>query len=92
MTLVACTIMESGIFIPSAFAVFMLMINSNLVGCSIGKSPGFAPLRILSTSKPHGENVAESLSIRHETVLSAAQNWRDLFTSSAYSTLEGCGN
>jgi len=34
---------------PRSFAVFRLITNSNLVGCSTGKSPGFAPLRILST-------------------------------------------
>src|SRR4029079_1962029 len=33
----------------SAFAVFRLITSSNLVGCSTGKSPGLAPLRILST-------------------------------------------
>ena len=33
----------------SAFAVFRLITNSNFVGCSTGRSPGFAPLRILST-------------------------------------------
>jgi hypothetical protein len=27
----------------------MLMINSNFVGCSTGRSAGLAPLRILST-------------------------------------------
>jgi hypothetical protein len=32
----------------SALAAFMLMASSNLVGCSIGRSPGFAPLSILS--------------------------------------------
>ena len=32
-----------------ALAVFMFTISSNLVGCSIGISPGFSPLRILST-------------------------------------------
>src|SRR5262249_21776778 len=36
---------ESGIVMPSALAVFRLTINSNLVGCSMGRSPGFAPLR-----------------------------------------------
>ena len=36
---------------PSALAVFMLITNSNLVGRSIGISPGLAPLRILSTKK-----------------------------------------
>ena len=34
---------------PSALAVLRLMINSNFVGCSTGRSLGFAPLRILST-------------------------------------------
>jgi hypothetical protein len=34
---------------PSAFAVLRLMMNSNLVENSTGKSAGFAPLRILST-------------------------------------------
>ena len=38
-----------GIVNPRALAVLRLMTNSNLVGCSIGSSPGFAPLRILST-------------------------------------------
>jgi tripartite-type tricarboxylate transporter receptor subunit TctC len=31
----------------SAFAVFRLMTNSNLVGCMTGNSAGFSPLRIL---------------------------------------------
>jgi hypothetical protein len=30
---------------PSASAVFKLMTNSNMVGCSMGKSAGLAPLR-----------------------------------------------
>ena len=34
---------------PRALAVLRLMTSSNFVGCSIGRSPGFAPLRILST-------------------------------------------
>jgi hypothetical protein len=38
-----------GTLSPSAFAVFVLITGSNLVGCSTGRSPGFAPLRILST-------------------------------------------
>jgi hypothetical protein len=37
---------------PSAFAVLRLMNNSNLVGCSTGRSAGLAPLRILSTYLP----------------------------------------
>src|SRR5215813_9129614 len=33
----------------SAFAVVRFTTRSNLVGCSTGRSPGFAPRRILST-------------------------------------------
>src|SRR5882757_9615335 len=39
----------SGIVRPSAFAVLRLMTNSNLVACSMGRSAGLVPLRILST-------------------------------------------
>ncbi len=38
-----------GIVRPSVFAVFTLTTRLNLVGCSTGRSAGFAPLRILST-------------------------------------------
>jgi hypothetical protein len=38
-----------GIVSPSASAVLRLMISSNFVGCSTGRSAGLAPLRILST-------------------------------------------
>src|SRR5829696_9409326 len=38
-----------GMVRPSPRAVLRLMRNSNRVGCSTGKSAGFAPLRILST-------------------------------------------
>ena len=34
---------------PSALAALRLITSSNFLGCSIGKSPGWAPLRILST-------------------------------------------
>src|SRR4051812_31907603 len=34
---------------PSALAALPLMTNSNLLGCSTGRSAGFAPLNILST-------------------------------------------
>ena len=34
---------------PSAFAVFRLMVRLNSVGCSTGRSAGFAPRKILST-------------------------------------------
>ena len=40
---------DGGIARPRAFAVLRLMTSSNFVGCSIGKSAGLAPLRILST-------------------------------------------
>ena len=40
---------EGGKLIPSAFAAFRFSASSNLVGCAMGRSPGFAPLRILST-------------------------------------------
>src|SRR5216683_4443181 len=36
----------------SAFAVLRLMINSNLVGCTTGRSAGFSPLRIRPTYMP----------------------------------------
>ena len=43
----ACSV--SGTVSPSALAVLRLMISSNLVGCCIGKSEGFSPLRIRPT-------------------------------------------
>src|SRR5262249_90787 len=36
---------------PIAFAVLRLMTSSNVVGCSIGKLAGCAPVKILSTSE-----------------------------------------
>jgi hypothetical protein len=39
-----------GISRPSALAVLRLMISSNFVGCSIGRSAGFAPLITLTTN------------------------------------------
>ena len=45
----ACSSIDCGIVIPSALAVLRLTTNSNFVGCSIGRSPGLAPFRILST-------------------------------------------
>src|SRR6516164_6801085 len=39
----------SGTVKPSALAVFKFMISSKWVGCSTGRSAGWAPLRILST-------------------------------------------
>src|SRR5262249_9194230 len=40
---------DCGIVRPSALAVLRLITNSNFVGCSIGKSAGFAPFSSLST-------------------------------------------
>src|SRR5262245_32468488 len=39
-----------GMVRPSALAVLRLMMNSNLLGCSTGRSAGFTPLRILPTN------------------------------------------
>jgi hypothetical protein len=39
--------MPSGTLRPSAFAVFKLITNSNLLDCMTGRSAGFSPLRIL---------------------------------------------
>src|SRR5437763_1045454 len=49
ITLSALTSTFGGIVSPICFAVFRLMINSNFVGCSTGRSAGLAPFRILST-------------------------------------------
>ena len=40
---------SGGMVRPSASAVFRLRTSSNLIGCSTGRSPGFAPRKILST-------------------------------------------
>jgi hypothetical protein len=40
---------DCGIVRPRALAVLRLITSSNFVGCSMGRSPGFAPFRILST-------------------------------------------
>src|SRR5262245_34974143 len=47
-----------GMVRPRAFAVTRLMIRSNLVGCSTGRSPGFAPRKILSTYSAARRNSA----------------------------------
>src|SRR6185295_18695378 len=49
MTLSALASTFGGIVSPICLAALRLMINSNFVGCSIGRSAGLAPLRILST-------------------------------------------
>ena len=40
---------DSGTVSPSAFAVVTLTMRSNLLGCSTGRTAGFAPRKILST-------------------------------------------
>lgn len=37
-----------------AFEVLILTVSVNFVACSTGRSPGFAPLRMLSTGLPAG--------------------------------------
>src|SRR6266487_2976100 len=49
ITLSARASSDGGTVRPSTLAVVKLMTRSNLVGCSTGMSPGFAPRRILST-------------------------------------------
>src|SRR6516225_8938852 len=46
MTSSAVASSDGGTSMPSAFAVFRLMISSNLLGRITGKSAGFSPLRI----------------------------------------------
>src|SRR6516225_1650010 len=46
-----------GISMPSTLAVVRLTLISNFVACSIGRSPGFAPLRILSTKVAARRNI-----------------------------------
>jgi hypothetical protein len=46
---------DGGIVRPSALAVLRLMTSSNFVGCSTGRSAGFAPLRILSPRRKWNE-------------------------------------
>src|SRR5205085_11031005 len=48
MTSLARASRFGGISSASVFAVFKLMTSSSFVGCSTGRSPGFAPLKILS--------------------------------------------
>jgi hypothetical protein len=47
-----------GMVRPSALAVIILIVRSNLVGCSTGKSAGFAPRKILSTYSAPRRNSA----------------------------------
>ena len=49
ITSVACNSTCGGMVRPSAWAVRRLMMKSNVVGCSIGRSAGVLPLRMRST-------------------------------------------
>src|SRR5947199_4294321 len=49
MTSSARSTVEVGNVTPIALAVFKLSANSKLIGCSIGRPDGFAPLRIFAT-------------------------------------------
>src|SRR5215471_4319434 len=49
ITLSALASTLGGIVRPICFAVFRFIMNSNLIGCSTGRSAGFAPFKILST-------------------------------------------
>src|SRR6476661_2865298 len=40
---------DGGTVMPSALAVFRLMVNSNFVGCTTGSSAGVSPFRIRPT-------------------------------------------
>ena len=57
----ACSSSVLGIVNPSALAVLRLMTSSNLVGSSIGRSPGLAPLRTRSTYRAARRNVSVRL-------------------------------
>jgi len=55
-----------GIVSPRALAVLRLIASSNLVGCSTGRSPGFAPRRILSVSSAACRQRSAARTVRHE--------------------------
>ena len=49
ITLSALARTLGGMVTPICLAAFRLIISSNFVGCSTGRSAGFAPFKILST-------------------------------------------
>jgi hypothetical protein len=57
----ARTSTDGGMAMPSAFAVLAFTASSNLVGCSTGRSAGFAPLRTLTTIVPACRHIAVRL-------------------------------
>ena len=58
MTLSAVCKIASGTVSRRDLAVLRLKMNSNLHGRSMGRSPDFAPLKILATSMVHCSVVA----------------------------------
>ena len=62
---------------PSALALFMLIISSNLVGLSTGRSEGLVPLSILSTYTPAWRD-RSPISTRIPTI----RHWRNVGTGS----------
>src|SRR5262249_17410823 len=50
-----------GIVRPICFAALRLIINSNFIGCSTGRSAGLRPLRILSTYVAARRNMSGAL-------------------------------
>jgi len=61
ITLSARASRVGGISRPSVLAVLRLMMSSNLVGCSTGRSAGLVPLSILSTYSAVRRNMAVKL-------------------------------
>ena len=49
---------DGGIVRPRALAVLRLMTNSNFIGCSTGRSTGFAPFKILSMYRATWRNMS----------------------------------
>lgn len=49
---------DGGIVRPRVLAVLPLITSSNLVGCSMGRSPGLAPFRMRSMYRPAWRNMS----------------------------------
>src|SRR5262245_41041708 len=50
-----------GTSMPSAFAVLRLMMRSNVVGCTTGRSPGFSPWTMRPTYVPDWRHAPKTL-------------------------------
>ena len=51
---------------PSAFAVFRLITSSNFVGCSTGKSAGFAPQDFVDVNGGPSVQVTNAHAVAHQ--------------------------